>query len=240
MVHVHGYVDLYSQASLSQLSATLNCFGIFDESRLGFVPKTYGGLLVISSLCIFCGSRFGETAKYSNQAARLGRLCGENAIEVVYGGGHVGLMGIVADAAMSAGGKVVGIIPSRLLQREVGHQEISDLIVTKDMFDRKDQMIERSDAFAILPGGLGTLDEVFEVLTLRQLGYHQKPIVLINIDGFWDPLNALITQVINTGFAEPDVASMILSVDHADEVLPALGIGTGSQCDGGPRRHAVR
>lgn len=195
---------------------------------------------MINSLCIFCGSRFGETAKFSNQAARLGRLCGEHGIEVVYGGGHVGLMGIVADSAMSAGGRVVGLIPTRLLQREVGHREISDLIVTKNMFDRKDQMIERSDAFAILPGGLGTLDELFEVLTLRQLGYHQKPIVLINIDGFWDPLNALISQAVKAGFAEPDVTSMILSVDHADDVLPALGIGKTDRSGDGPRRHAVQ
>ena len=99
-------------------------------------------------------------------------------------GGHVGLMGVVADAAMAAGGTVTGLIPERLLKREVGHRAISELIVTENMFDRKDQMIARSDAFAILPGGLGTLDELFEVLTLRQLGYHQKPIVLININGF--------------------------------------------------------
>jgi uncharacterized protein (TIGR00730 family) len=194
---------------------------------------------VISSLCIFCGSRFGNAADYRDQAARLGRHCGENAIEVVYGGGHVGLMGVVADAAMAAGGKVLGLIPERLLKREVGHQEISDLIVTESMFDRKDQMIKRSDAFAILPGGLGTLDELFEVLTLRQLGYHQKPIVLINIDGFWNPLNDVIEQIVSTGFAEPGVVSMIETVDNVDAVLPLLGIGERSLSEEGPRQHAA-
>jgi uncharacterized protein (TIGR00730 family) len=199
-----------------------------------------GECQVINSLCIFCGSRFGEAIDYRDQAARLGRQCGENAVELVYGGGHVGLMGVVADSAMAAGGTVVGYIPERLLDREVGHQEITDLVVTENMFDRKDQMIKRSDAFAILPGGLGTLDELFEVMTLRQLGYHDKPIVLINIGGFWDPLNALIQQVIGAGFAGQDAASMILSVDDVDDVLPALEIDKHAAGSSGPRRYAAR
>ncbi len=195
---------------------------------------------MISSLCIFCGSRFGNAIEYRDQAARLGRHCGENAVEVVYGGGHVGLMGVVADAALAAGGKVVGLIPERLLKREVGHREISELIVTESMFDRKEQMIERSDAFAVLPGGMGTLDELFEVLTLRQLGYHQKPIVLINTDGFWNPLNDLMAQVIGAGFADQDVASMIRPVDNVDDVLPALGVSEQACNENGPRRHAAQ
>lgn len=180
---------------------------------------------MIKSLCIFCGSREGATSEYRAQAARLGELCAQQAIEVVYGGGHVGLMGVVADAAMAAGGTVTGLIPEHLLQREVGHRAISELIVTENMFDRKDQMIARSDAFAILPGGLGTLDELFEVLTLRQLGYHDKPIILININGFWNPLNTLIEKVIDGAFADPDASSMIHTVKDVDAVLPALGTG---------------
>lgn len=195
---------------------------------------------MIGSLCVFCGSRVGQTVAYRDQAARLGQLCAESAVKVVYGGGHVGLMGVVADAAMAAGGEVVGFIPERLLKREVGHQNISDLIVTESMFDRKALMINQSDAFAILPGGFGTLDELFEVLTLRQLGYHEKPIVLINIDGFWDPLNNLMARVIGAGFAEQNVVSMIRSVDDADAVLPALGIGEQARSKSGPRRHAAR
>lgn len=179
---------------------------------------------MIRSLCIFCGSRHGTSSGYRAQAARLGELCGRHAIDVVYGGGHVGLMGVVADAAMAAGGTVRGLIPERLLTREVGHPGISELIVTENMFDRKDRMIAESDAFAILPGGLGTLDELFEVLTLRQLGYHRKPIVLVNIDGFWDPLNTLIRQVVEHEFADANVYPMMHTVRDADAVLPALGV----------------
>ncbi|MDH3663655.1 MAG: TIGR00730 family Rossman fold protein [Alphaproteobacteria bacterium] len=179
---------------------------------------------MIKSLCIFCGSRHGTSPKYHAQAARLGELCGQYAVDVVYGGGHVGLMGVVADTAMAAGGTVRGLIPERLLKREVGHPGISELIVTENMFDRKDRMIAESDAFAVLPGGLGTLDELFEVLTLRQLGYHRKPIVLVNVDGFWDPLNTLIRQVVEHDFADADVYPMMQIVQDADAVLPALGI----------------
>lgn len=180
---------------------------------------------MIRSLCVFCGSRYGTSPQYRAQATRLGELCGQHAIEVVYGGGNVGLMGVVADAAIKAGGRVKGLIPEHLLEREVGHPAISELIVTKSMFDRKERMIAESDAFAVLPGGLGTLDEVFEVLTHRQLGYHGKPTVLVNIDGFWDPLNALIRQVVDHGLADADVYPMMQTVENADAVLPALGIG---------------
>ena len=181
---------------------------------------------MVGSLCIFCGSRFGAAPQFREQAARLGELCARRGVEVVYGGGHVGLMGVVADRAMASGGRVKGLIPERLLGREVGHHGISELIVTADMFERKDQMIAKSDAFAVLPGGLGTLDEFFEVMTLRQLGYHQKPLILINIGGFWDPLIALIQQVVDTGFADDSVYPMMQSVDEVDAVLPALEIGS--------------
>ncbi|MEM9625122.1 MAG: TIGR00730 family Rossman fold protein [Pseudomonadota bacterium] len=180
---------------------------------------------MIKSLCIFCGSRHGTASEHRLQAAKLGELCGRHDVEVVYGGGHVGLMGVVADAAMAAGGTVTGLIPEHLLQREAGHRAISELIVTENMFDRKDQMIARSGAFAILPGGLGTLDELFEVLTLRQLACHDKPIILININGFWDPLKILIDHIVDGGFADPDTSSMMQVVDHVNGVLPALGMG---------------
>lgn len=179
---------------------------------------------MIRSLCVFCGSRFGAKPRFRAEAARLGERCAEEGIELVYGGGHVGLMGVVADAAIAAGGKVTGLIPKSLLDREVGHHDISELIVTESMSARKDDMIARSDAFAVLPGGLGTLDELFEVLTLRQLGHHRKPTVLINIDGFWDPLDALIRNTVELGFADADVYAMIRTVECADAVLPVLGI----------------
>jgi len=129
-----------------------------------------------------------------------------------------------ADAAIAEGGKVTGLIPSRLLEREVGHRAITELIVTKDMFERKQQMIDRADAFVILPGGLGTLDELLEVVTLRQLGYHAKPIVLVNLGGYWDPLAALVDRVIEQKFADPSARTLYRMVDTIEEVLPALGI----------------
>lgn len=181
---------------------------------------------MVTSICVFCGSRFGEKPIYRTAAARLGELLALAGLEIVYGGGHVGLMGTVADAAMNAGGHVVGLIPERLMSREVGHRSISELVVTDKMSDRKDQMIERSDAFAVLPGGLGSLDELFEVLTLYQLGYHRKPTVLINIEGYWDPLLAMIQQTVDHGFAGADIHSMITSVDNVEALLPALGLAT--------------
>lgn len=181
---------------------------------------------MISSLCVFCGSRFGAEPRFRAEAKRLGECCAEHGIGLVYGGGHVGLMGVVADAAMAAGGKVTGLIPKALLDLEVGHRDISELIVTESMSTRKDRMIAQSDAFAVLPGGLGTLDELFEVLTLRQLGYHRKPTVLINVDGFWDPLEALIRSLVDKGFAGADVFPTMQTVEDADAVLPALGVGS--------------
>ena len=123
-----------------------------------------------SSVCVFCGSQYGSDPAYRRGAARLGELLGTAGVAVIYGGGHVGLMGAVADAAVAAGGEVIGVIPTRLLEREVGHRAITRLITTNDMFERKQQMIDLADAFVILPGGLGTLDELLDVITLRQLG----------------------------------------------------------------------
>jgi uncharacterized protein (TIGR00730 family) len=176
------------------------------------------------SICIFCGSQLGADPRFRAAATRLGELAGAAGLKVIYGGGRVGLMGAAADATMAAGGQVVGLIPARLLEREVGHRAITELIVAQDMFDRKDQMIERADAFVVLPGGLGTLDELLEVLTLRQLGYHAKPIVLVNLAGYWDLLIALMDRIIEQGFAAPSVRTLYRVVDTVEEVLPALGI----------------
>ena len=174
------------------------------------------------SICVFCGSRYGGDASHRAAAERLGTLAGQAGTTVVYGGGHVGLMGALADAAMAAGGRVIGFIPARLLEREVGHRAITELVVTKDMFARKAQMIDRSDAFVVLPGGLGTLDELLEVMTLRQLGYHAKPIILVNPDDYWAPLLALVERVIEQEFADADAAQLYQVVDSVDAVLPAL------------------
>ncbi|HSA80804.1 MAG TPA: TIGR00730 family Rossman fold protein [Geminicoccaceae bacterium] len=176
------------------------------------------------SICVFCGSRYGADPRFRAAATRLGDLMGRTQSRLIYGGGHVGLMGAVADAAIAAGGEVVGLIPARLLEREVGHRAITELIVTKDMFERKQQMIDRADAFVILPGGLGSLDELLEVVTLRQLGYHGKPIVVVNLGGYWDPLIGLVDRVVEQKFAEPSARTLYRMVDGVEEVLPALGV----------------
>jgi uncharacterized protein (TIGR00730 family) len=177
-----------------------------------------------TSICIFCGSRRGAEPAYMQAARQLGAQAGAAGLRVIYGGGHVGMMGGAADASMAAGGEVVGFIPLRLLEREVGHRAITELVVTEGMFDRKQQMIAGADAFIVLPGGLGTLDELLEVITLRQLGYHDKPIVLVNLDGYWDPFIALVERVIEQDFAAPTARQLFQVVDRVDEALPALGI----------------
>jgi uncharacterized protein (TIGR00730 family) len=176
------------------------------------------------SVCVFCGSQYGADPLYRRVATHLGELLGAARVVLIYGGGHVGLMGAVADAAMAAGGVVIGVIPARLLEREVGHRAITELITTRDMFERKRQMIDRADAFVVLPGGLGTLDELLEVVTLRQLGYHDKPVVLVNLGGYWDPLIALVDQVVRHKFALPGARTLYRVVDTVEQVLPALGI----------------
>jgi len=176
------------------------------------------------SICVFCGSRYGADLRFRPAAERFGELAGAAGLRLIYGGGHVGLMGAVADAAIAAGGEVVGLIPARLLEREVGHRAITELVVTGDMFERKQQMIERADAFVALPGGLGTLDELLEVVTLRQLGYHDKPVVVINTGGYWDPFVALVDRVVAQGFAEPGACRLFEVVATVEEALERLGI----------------
>ena len=181
---------------------------------------------MIDSVCIFCGSQHGVDPRYRAAATRFGELAGAAGLRVIYGGGRVGLMGAAADASMASGGEVVGLIPARLLEREVGHRAITELVVTRDMFERKSQMIERADAFVVLPGGLGTLDELLEVVTLRQLGYHDKPIVLINLGGYWDPYLVLVERVVDQGFAAPSVRRLVTVVDDVEDALAALGVET--------------
>ncbi len=149
-------------------------------------------------------------------------MLAENDIALVFGGGHVGLMGLAADAALSAGGRVIGIIPEFLMAREVGHAACSELHITKTMHDRKQKMAELSDAFVILPGGLGTLDETFEIITWRQLGLHEKPIVIANIDGYWDPLSELVENILEEGYAPSSNRDLIQVVDRIEDILPEI------------------
>lgn len=152
----------------------------------------------------------------------LGRLAGEQDVEIVYGGGRVGLMGLVADAALAAGGRVTGIIPRHIVDMEVAHQTLTELIVVETMHQRKQMMADRADAFVILPGGLGTLDETFEILTWKQLDLHDKPIVIANIDGYWDGLLSLVRHGVAEGFIRPRHAKLFRDVPDIASVMPAI------------------
>lgn len=153
---------------------------------------------------------------------RLGELLAQEGIAMVYGGGGVGLMGLVANAALKAGGKVVGVIPRFLLQREAGHPALTETVVVETMHERKLAMFERSDAFVVLPGGIGTLEELFEVLSWRTLGLHTKPIVIVDQGGYWSPLAALLRSVVEGGFAERRHLDHVAFVSDLKEILPAI------------------
>jgi uncharacterized protein (TIGR00730 family) len=176
----------------------------------------------VQSLCVYCGSSNRVAHRYLEAAFAFGRIIGRAGVQLVYGGGRVGLMGRVADGALVEGGRVVGIIPRHLHDSEVAHGAISELLVVESMHERKRLMAERADAFAVLPGGLGTLDELFEILTWRQLGLHDKPIALVDLDGYWQPLLAMIGRIEAERFAGPTNGSLFRLVTGIDEVLPAL------------------
>ena len=176
----------------------------------------------IESVCVYCGSADGNDPRFAAAADELGQTLAEAGVALVYGGGSLGLMGRVARAAMAAGGEVVGVIPQFLHDREVMLREVTELIVTDDMHARKRLMFDRADGFVALPGGVGTLEELVEMMTWSQLGRHEKPIVVANIAGFWDPLTTLIDHMKAAGFirAEWDVRYDV--VDSVAEVLPKL------------------
>ncbi len=173
-----------------------------------------------TSLCVYCGSRPGASAAYAAAARAIGSEIGRLGWQLVYGGGRAGLMGIVADAALAAGASVVGVIPQSLMERELGHRGLTELHVVSTMHQRKLMMAERSDAFVALPGGVGTFEELFEVWTWRQLGYHDKPLGLLNADGYYDGLLAFMKHTVHSGFvSEPQQA--LLQVDSDPRALLA-------------------
>jgi uncharacterized protein (TIGR00730 family) len=166
----------------------------------------------LRSVCVFCGSRPGADPAFVADARALGRLIAEAGWRLVYGAGDVGLMGEVARATLAAGGATMGVIPLHLMQREQGRRDLTSLVVTEDMHERKKVMFMNSDAVVVLPGGAGTLDEFFEVLTWRQIGLHEKPIFLLNTCGYWTPLVSLIDHVIGQGFADASLRDLFESV----------------------------
>ena len=174
------------------------------------------------SVCVFCGSRFGNDPAYEAEATELGQSLAQNGWRLVYGAGDVGLMGAVARAAQQAGGDTFGVIPIHLVKQEVGKTDLTRYVVTEDMHERKKVMFMNSDAIVVMPGGAGSLDELFEVLTWRQLGLHKKPIYLLNVNGYWDPLLALMDHVITQGFADASLSEFITTCASASGLTRAL------------------
>jgi uncharacterized protein (TIGR00730 family) len=170
------------------------------------------------SLCVYCGSRKGTTPEFEAAAVATGRWIGEHGGQLVYGGGNNGLMGVMADGALAAGGRVVGIIPRALVEKEWAKSDCTELHIVDNMHERKRMMAERADAFVALPGGIGTLEEFFEVWTWRQLGYHDKPVGLLNLDGYFDPMLAFLNASIAHGF----MSDWQMDLVRVGTVIPTL------------------
>ena len=181
-----------------------------------------GQMNKIRTVCVYCGSGPGTNPQFVETATALGKIFAENGVSLVYGGGSNGLMGAIATSTLDHGGNVIGIIPEFLISRENALARVQELIITPDMHERKQLMFERSDAFVALPGGIGTLEELVEQLTWKQLGRHSKPVLLANIDDFWEPLLALLTHMRATEFIRPSLAVEILKAERVEDILPRL------------------
>jgi uncharacterized protein (TIGR00730 family) len=176
----------------------------------------------MQSVCVFCGSSAGARPEYAEAARRLGAALARRGLGLVYGGGHVGLMGVLADAALAAGGAVVGVIPQALVDRELAHGRLTELLVVGTMHERKALMADRADAFAALPGGFGTADELFEILTWAQLGLHAKPVGLLNVAGFFGPLLGWVDAAVCEGFLRPEHRDLLAVAGEPEALLELL------------------
>ena len=188
----------------------------------------------IRSICVYCGSRPGHDPSHIAAGRALGKFIAENGLRLVYGGGTKGIMGAVADGVLSNGGQVTGIIPEFLVDMEATRQslgQLSELVVTEDMHQRKHTMFERSDAFVALPGGIGTLEEIVEIMTWAQLGRHEKPMVFANINGFWNPMMELLDHMREQGFVHTGHRVQPMLIDKVEEIVPAI-IARGSKLSG--------
>jgi uncharacterized protein (TIGR00730 family) len=186
----------------------------------------------IRTVCVYCGSGPGTNPRFVEAAIAFGKTLAEDGIRLVYGGGSIGLMGAVAKSVLDHGGAVTGIIPEFLTTRENALKRVQEMIVTPDMHERKRLMFEHSDAFVALPGGIGTLEELVEQLTWQQLGRHAKPILLANIDGFWEPLLALLAHMRETEFIRPTLQVDILKAERVEDILPRLRAAAARAVDG--------
>ena len=174
------------------------------------------------SVCVFCGSRPGNDPAFAAAAEAFGTALAADGLRLVYGAGDVGLMGAVARAAIAAGGATFGVIPAHLVAREQGRRDLSQVVVTETMHERKKVMFMNADAIVTLPGGPGSLDELFEVLTWRQLGLHDKPVYLLNVNGYWNPLRALLNHLVDNGFADPGFLDFLLTRDTVPDLMRSL------------------
>ena len=174
------------------------------------------------SLCVYCGSRHGADPAYTQVAREVGQWIGAQGWRLVYGGGHVGLMGEVADATLAAGGQVLGVIPERLQRLEVGHRGLTELVVVQNMHQRKMRMAEEADAFLALPGGIGTFEELFEIWSWRHLGYHDKPLGLLDVQGFYQPLWQFLQQTVASGFMDSQQMAMVEIAAQSAPLLQRL------------------
>jgi uncharacterized protein (TIGR00730 family) len=178
--------------------------------------------MALTSIAIFCGSSFGNDPAYAEAARHTGRTLADRSIDVVYGGGHVGLMGVVADAALKAGGRVIGVIPRQLDDRELAHRGLTELHVVESMHERKAMMAELSDAFIALPGGAGTLEEIAEQWTWAQLTIHAKPCGFLDVEGFWSPMRDMLDSMVSSGFVRAEQSGIVSFADDLDELLTML------------------
>ncbi len=176
----------------------------------------------LKSICVFCGARSGTNPAHTVAAVAMGRAIATNGWRLVYGAGDIGLMGEVARSAQAAGAQTMGVIPVHLMDQEVGKRDLTQFVITEDMHERKKVMFMNCDAIVVLPGGAGSLDEFFEVLTWAQIGLHKKPIYLVNIDGYWQPLIGLLDHIVAQGFAAPTVHSLYTVVPDVATVTAAL------------------
>jgi len=178
-------------------------------------------------ITVFCGSRYGNSARYREGAVQLGRELARRNLTLVYGGAHAGLMGALADAALEAGGQVIGIIPTFLRDREIAHGNLTKLVIVENMHERKRQMGKLADGFIVLPGGLGTMEEFFEVFSWHYIGLHRKPCGILNIDGYYDPLLALLDHMTEQAFMPPDTRRALIVDDDAARLLDKLTVFAG-------------
>lgn len=180
----------------------------------------------IKSISVFCGSRSGDNPIFSGAASQLGTLIANKKIKLIYGAGNIGLMGVIADACLAASGHVIGVIPTKLVDKEVAHKGLTEIFIVDSMHERKALMASKSDAFIALPGGFGTCDELFEILTWAQLGIHHNPIGILNTEGFFDPLLVWIDQMIGQGFVKPKFRELLLVASEPEDLLALILQGT--------------